>query len=70
MMLYMATVDSSMKLGATYAAQIRIFGEGPNYFKESGVASRPVLARLPLRFGYEASTIRTAELAAKVRSLR
>ena len=49
-----------IEIWATYAAQARIFGEGPHCFKESDVASRPILARPPFGFGYEASTIHTA----------
>ena len=56
--------------GATYAAQPRLFGQDSNYFNNSSAASRPVLARLPNRFGYETCTIHTAEMAAMVASLR
>ena len=62
--------DSSRSAMFSDAAQPRLFGKDPNYLNKSSAASRPVLASLPNRFGYEVCIIHTAESAAMVASLR
>ena len=65
-------VDGSYKEGdgATYAAQPRRFGDDQDYGNQTEPEAVAAMARLPDRFGYEKSTVHTAELAAMLTSLR
>ena len=56
--------------GATFAAQARAFGTLENYWLASRPAADMTASRMPARYGYEAPTIHTAELAALIASLR
>ena len=56
--------------GATFSLQIRYFCPDSQYFITSGGCERPVVSRLRRRYGYEDSTVHTAELAAMVAALR
>ena len=58
------------KHGASFSAQVRYFKSGPQYFISAVGFERPVASRLPHRYGYEESTVHTAELSAMVASLR
>ena len=59
-----------VKHGASFSAQIRFFQSGPQYFLSTATFESPVSSRLPHRYGYEESTVHTAELSAMVASLR
>ena len=56
-------------VGATFSAQARAFGLGNLYWQGSGSVSLPVASRVPLRYGHEPCTVKTAELAALLSSL-
>ena len=57
-------------LGASFSAEARLFQDNHSYFITAiGNAAR-VSSRLPSRFGYEGSTVHTAELSAMITSLR
>ena len=58
------------KVGASFAAQARYFQDGPLYFEKSILSERVVASRLPVRFGYEESTVHTAELSAMIAAMR
>ena len=58
------------KLGAAFSAQVRYFQDGPLYFESSIYSERPVASRLPHRYGYEESTVHTAELSAMIAAMR
>ena len=56
--------------GATYSAQQLIFGNDALYFEKAEPVDAASMARLPDRFGYERTTVHTAELPAMLTSLR
>ena len=56
--------------GATYAAQPRRFRDDQDYFNKTEAAAVSAMAKLPEMFGYEKSTVHTAELAAMITSLK
>ena len=56
--------------GATFGAVARRFVPGDQYWESSQPASVAVSRRLPSRFGHEAATVHTAELAGLVAALR
>ena len=58
------------KVGASFSAQVRYFQPGRQYFVSAIDFERPVASRLPHRYGYEESTVHTAELSAMVASLK
>ena len=60
----------SPSVGATFCCQARGFGAAGEYWNTSSWASRMLSGRLPARYGWEPSTIHTAELQALVCSLR
>ena len=60
----------SPQFGATFCSQARGFGVAGEYWTTSSWASRTLSGRLPARYGWEPSTIHTAELQALVCSLR
>ena len=55
---------------ATYSAQPIKFGNGVQYFDKAEPMCAASMACLPERFGYEKTTVHTAELSAMLVSLR
>ena len=58
------------KDGATFACQARGFGSVGQYWECSAWVSRQIQGKLPTRYGWESSTIHTAELLSLAVSLR
>ena len=56
--------------GATFCCQARGFGPPGNYWSSAAWASQKLLGRLPRRYGWEHSSIHTAEMQALTCSLR
>lgn len=56
--------------GATFSGQARAFGQGDQYWQHTDPVSDTVAGKLPRRYGYEQSTIHTAEVCGLVASLR
>lgn len=56
--------------GATFAAQVRTFGERERYFEEGSPTGDEMARRLPARYGHEDSSIHMAELASLLVALR
>lgn len=56
--------------GASFSGGVHAFGAPGAYFDSSREAVAPVSARMPMRYGFEAASVHTAELAALVASLR
>ena len=56
--------------GASFSARVRYLHADSQYFVTPAGRGRPVASRLPSRYGYEESTVHTAELSAMVASLK
>ena len=55
---------------ATFSGGPQRFGAATHYWDESSPAAAAVIGRLPSRFGFESSTVHTAELVAMVVALQ